>query len=68
MRIARQVLGQQADGLDYVLHLADAVGLVFVEVEVVQSLGDDVVHRGALVQRGGGILEHHLDVAYDLAV
>ena len=37
-------------------------------MEVVEALGDDVVHRRALVQRGGGVLEHHLHVAYDLAV
>ena len=52
----------------HVLHLADAVGLAVVEVEVVQPLGDDVVHRRALVERGGGVLEHHLDVADHLAV
>ena len=68
VRIAGQVFGQQADLLYDVLHLADAVGLVIVEVEVVKPLGDDVIHRGALVERGSRVLEHHLDIAYDLAV
>ena len=68
VRIAGQVLGQQADGLDYPFHLADAVSLVLVEVEVIEALGDDIIHRRALVQRGRGVLEHHLDVADYLAV
>ena len=37
-------------------------------MEVVQTLGDDLIHGGPLVQGSGGILEHHLDVSDDLPV
>ena len=62
------MLRQEAHGLYHPLHLPHAVGLVLIQVEVVQALGDDVVHRRALVERGGRVLEHHLDIAYHLAV
>ena len=51
MGIAGQVLGEQAHLLDHLLHLPHPVGLVLKEVEVVQALGDDIVHGGPLVQR-----------------
>ena len=37
-------------------------------MEIVQALGNDIVHGGPLVQGSGGVLEDHLDVADDLPV
>ena len=68
MRIAGLVLGQQAHALERPVHLGDAVCLVLVQVEVVQALGHAVLDGGPLVQRGGGILEDHLDVPDHVAV
>ena len=63
-----QVLGEQPDFPDDVVHLGHPVGLVLKQVEIVQSLGDDIVHGGPLVQGGGGVLEDHLGIANDLPV
>ena len=49
VRVAGQVLREQTDLLDDLLDLADAVRLVFKEVEVIKPLRDDVVDRRALV-------------------
>ena len=62
------MLRQQAHFLHHFLHLPHAVGFVFKEVEVIQALGNDVIHGGPLVQGRGGILEHHLDIPDDLPV
>ena len=68
MGIAGQVLRQQADLIHHVFHLSHAVGLVFEQVEIVQALRDNIVHGSPLVQGCGGVLEHHLNIADDLAV
>ena len=68
MGIPGQMLRQQAHLVDNVLHLADPVFLVLVELEVVQALGNNVVHGSPLVQGSGRVLEHHLDVPDDLPV
>ena len=62
------MLGQQTDLLDDLLHLLNTVFLVLKELEVVQTLGNDVVNGSTLVQRSSRILEHHLDVTDDLPV
>ena len=68
MGIPGQVLGEQADFVDHLLHLGHTVGLVFIQVEIVQALGNDIIHGGPLVQGGGGVLEDHLDIPDDLPV
>ena len=62
------MLREQTHLLDHLLHLPNPVGLVLKEVEVIEALGDDIVHGGPLVQGRGGVLEDHLDVADDLPV
>ena len=37
-------------------------------MEIVKTLGDNIVNGGAFVQGSGGILEDHLDIADHLAV
>ena len=66
--IAGEVLGEQAHLFDHGLHLLHPVRLVAEQVEVVEALGDDIVHSGPLVQRRRRVLEHHLDVSDDLTV
>ena len=68
MRIPGQMLGKQTHLLNDLFHLADTIRFVFIQMEVVQTLGDDLIHGGPLVQGSGGILEHHLDVSDDLPV
>ena len=62
MRIPCQMLGKQTHLLNDLFHLADTIRFVFIQMEVVQPLGDDLIHGGPLVQGSGGILEHHLDL------
>ena len=68
MGIAGQMLRKEAHLLNDLLHLMDPVGLIPVKVEIIEALRDDLLHRGPLVQRRCGILEHHLDIADHLAV
>ncbi len=65
VRIAVDVLRVEADDVQELLHLAAPVALrghLGVDVE---RLPDDVAHRHTGVQRGVGVLEHHLDVPAD---
>ena len=68
MRITGEMLGKQTDCLDHLLNLLYAVGFIFKELEVVKALRNDIVDGCALVERRGGILEHHLDVSDHLTV
>ena len=68
MGIACQMLRKQAHRLDNPLHLADTVRLVLVQVKIVQSLRNNIVHSSPLIERRRRILEHHLDVADHLPV
>ena len=68
MRIAGQMLGEQTDFLNDILDFPHAIRLIFKEVEVIETFGDNVVNGCALVLRCGGILENHLDVADNFAV
>ena len=63
-----QMLWKQAHLLDNAAHLLYTVGLVFEKMEIVKPLGHDVFHRGTLVQRGGRVLEHHLNIPDHLSV
>ncbi len=68
MGISGEVLWEQANLLNHGLHLFDAVRLVLKQMEIVQALRDDIVHRGPFVQRRRRVLEHHLNVSDDLSV
>ena len=68
MGIACQMLRKQAHRLDNPLHLADTVRLVLVQVKIVQSLRNNIVHSSPLIERRRRVLEHHLDVADHLPV
>ncbi len=68
MRIPGQVFRQETDLIDHVLDFLNAIRLILKEVEVVKTFRDDVVHRRALVEGSGRILEDHLDIADDLTV
>ena len=68
MGIAGKMLRQESYLVYYALDLFNPVRLVFKEVEVVKSLGDDIIHRSSLVEGGCRVLENHLDVSYYLTV
>ena len=68
VRITREVFGEQTDFFDHLLDFCNSIRFVFEEVEVVKAFGHDIVDGRALVERCGGILEHHLDVPDDLSV
>ena len=62
------MLGKKAYFVHDLFDLADSVGFVFVKVEVIKSLGDDIVYGRALVKRRRGILEDHLYITDDRTV
>ena len=68
MRIPCEMLRKETDLLGDLLDLGHPVLLVLIKMEVIETLGDDVLDRGALVKGGGGILEYHLDLPDDFAV
>ena len=55
--VSCKMLGKKAYFVHDLFDLADSVGFVFVKVEVIKSLGDDIVYGRALVKRRRGILE-----------
>ena len=60
MGIAHGVLGVEADGLHQLHDPLAALLFVGAQLVDVQRLADDVLHRHAGVQRGVGVLKHHL--------
>jgi hypothetical protein len=62
------VLRQEAYFLNHGLDLAYPVRFILKQVEIVKAFGNAVLDGRALVQRGGGVLEDHLDLADDFAV
>ena len=62
------VFGQQTHVLERLVYLGDPLLLIPIEMEVVEALGHAVLDSGPLVQRGGGVLEDHLDIADHVAV
>ena len=62
MGIPGQVFRQEAHLFDHGLNPPDPVRLILVQMEIVQALGNDIVHCRPFVQGCGGILENHLDV------
>ena len=61
-------LRQQPHGGEGPLHLLPALCLGEVLLDVIESLGDDVIHLGPLVEAGHGVLENHLDFPGHLPV
>ena len=49
MRITSQMLGKKTNFLDDLLHLFHTVCLIFKQMEVIKSLGNDIVYGGTLV-------------------
>ncbi len=68
MRVAGLVFGEQAHVLQGLVDLGDSVLFVFIQMEVVQALGDTVFNGGTLVEGGGRVLEDHLDIPDHVAV
>ena len=68
MRVAGEMLRKQTDFRNHILDLLNSVGFILKEIEVVKTLGDNIIDGGALVERSGGILEHHLYISDYLAV
>ena len=68
VRIAGQVLRKQTDFLNYLFNFADPISFILIKMEVIKTLGNDIFHRCALIQRRGRILKHHLDITDDLTV
>ena len=60
--------GQQTNRLQSLFYARLALGLGEVEAVGVEAFGDDVIHLGALVERGHGILKDHLDAPRHLMV
>ena len=50
MRVTGEVLGEKSDFFDYLFNLAHTVGLVFEELEVIKTFGNDIVNGSTLVQ------------------
>ena len=68
MREAGGELRQKTDLFQGLLDLILPVMIVLIKVEVNQTFRDDVVHFGAFVQGGHGILENHLHGADDFLI
>ena len=60
VRVAPRVLGVEADRLHQVEYLLAALLLIGAEAVNIQRLAYDVLDRHARIERGVGILEHHL--------